>query len=1278
MPRIHPPRRVDAPCRASSGAGGGFTLVELLVVIAIISTLIALLLPTVEQIRKVARQPTYGSPGQLHLALGASNQDGTASVVRYRPDGTLTAVTMGTGTPGPLAQSPVDGAVLSAIIGNPTFALYYWPGGPTASVYPVPGGPVRFPVTDVVGTGTGNFWVVQQDTQFPQYLVSYWNLAGDPVVRLWSVSGKDVLAAAGSGATETLYVAERSPGDGTTYIRRFDPIVNQVTHWGTPGDLSRLGVVHLDTTVPTRELVVGASADSSSFRVLDTHASTITTFNLALDVHATATTMFPVGDDLVVANAHATGVDLTNLSLATPTDVTLVSPVVVGSPGGTLSPPPSATFAVTAVSALAPEPPAVPANGTPIDAATERIVIVDGAVGLTNFDGRSLHALTGDGNLVRMVVVPKTVDVPDVAGLALADAETAIADAGLTAGAVITTASDTVPVGHVISQDPAAGTSVAQGSSVDLVVSTGPARADPQVTITSAPPGITNDSTATFAFVADADDVTFTCRLGDADPLQCTSPVTYSALEDGHYGFDVCGAATGGGQGCASHQWTVDTVAPAFDILTEIDGDTALVQFTPSEATQSILCSLDDGPPQHCASPYEYRGLAVGDHVVTVCAQDLAGNVGCSSSTFTIGNRPPVAVGKAWPDVIEAQQEPIPGHPGPSVSLAGVVCLDHTESYDPDGDFWTYEWTSESASVQPLLSGDPRTWLCAGVGRDATYVLTVEDDRGGTDSTEVAVIVRDTTPPEVRAQLPWLYPADADGTAPAALALAPLDNPELDEPIEEPAIVKAIAHLTTETRSALDQLVALLTPALALRLAEGLDPDVAAVEAGVVARALTMWTPLLEDIGSQVLIGAGVDASAAGAATEQTLRGFFIEEDLRLPAEAELTATRDSGTVLGTDQMRGLLETTLVLSGAGPGPREGEAPTEWLARHIAHWTTLFVTDPMSARLVAHAQESLEERLVAELLDLNADSAAAAPAATAMAGVMHVGLRRALTAGPFRQGAADVLGTHLAEIETLVHLGPQVVEVVTEETRLPLGPHGAHVLVTDASGNTGVASTPITIVPDGAVEVPDVVGLSQAEAEAAITAAGLTVGTVTYLRSETDLGNVVGQSPAAGAAVTAGSQVNLTVAASAPRRFSGSAVSFRDATQRNLRISVNCDIDLGKSFTRTVDPSGGGDVLTTFTGSLGRLRFHNALTRHSFESSIVTSVSLLERQDAADILLVHGFGRLSGHTAVSYSVTFSIERDGQVTSMGYTMYDSLLSRTISQAPVPLDAGRIGLQ
>src|SRR5256885_1214397 len=79
------------------------------------------------------------------------------------------------------------------------------------------------------------------------------------------------------------------------------------------------------------------------------------------------------------------------------------------------------------------------------------------------------------GSAVSLVVSsgPAPIAVPNVVGQTEAAAMRAITGAGLTVGAVTMQSSSTVAAGNVISESPTAGTRVASGSAVSLVVSTG-------------------------------------------------------------------------------------------------------------------------------------------------------------------------------------------------------------------------------------------------------------------------------------------------------------------------------------------------------------------------------------------------------------------------------------------------------------------------------------------------------------------------------------------------------------------------------------------------------------------------------------------------------------------------------------------------------------------------------------------------------------------------------------------------------------------------------------
>ncbi len=92
------------------------------------------------------------------------------------------------------------------------------------------------------------------------------------------------------------------------------------------------------------------------------------------------------------------------------------------------------------------------------------------------------------------------VSVPAVEGLNQSTAQATLSGANLTAGLIIQQCSNTVPAGNVIFQRPSAGTLIARGSAVDLVVSTG--QCERYVTVPSVT-GLTESSAATLITAAE-------------------------------------------------------------------------------------------------------------------------------------------------------------------------------------------------------------------------------------------------------------------------------------------------------------------------------------------------------------------------------------------------------------------------------------------------------------------------------------------------------------------------------------------------------------------------------------------------------------------------------------------------------------------------------------------------------------------------------------------------------------------------------------------------------
>jgi len=95
------------------------------------------------------------------------------------------------------------------------------------------------------------------------------------------------------------------------------------------------------------------------------------------------------------------------------------------------------------------------------------VVSQDPANGSSLLPGSAVNLVISSGPLVMLTV-------PNVEGLTQAAATTAITGANLMVGTVAQRASNTVVTGNVIGQDPAKGSSLAQGSAVNLVISSGP------------------------------------------------------------------------------------------------------------------------------------------------------------------------------------------------------------------------------------------------------------------------------------------------------------------------------------------------------------------------------------------------------------------------------------------------------------------------------------------------------------------------------------------------------------------------------------------------------------------------------------------------------------------------------------------------------------------------------------------------------------------------------------------------------------------------------------
>jgi beta-lactam-binding protein with PASTA domain len=192
-----------------------------------------------------------------------------------------------------------------------------------------------------------------------------------------------------------------------------------------------------------------------------------------------------VGLTQAAAVTVLTGADFVTSSTNANSATVAIGNVISQSPtAGTLSPFGSNVTLVIAVGALVPgvvgstqaaATAAITAAGLTVGSVTAANSATPAGIILSQAPPAGTSAAPGTAIALTVSLGPANVLVPNVVNLTQAAAITSLTAAGLTQGAVTTASSATIVSGNVISSNPVAGASVAPGSGVALVVSTGPA-----------------------------------------------------------------------------------------------------------------------------------------------------------------------------------------------------------------------------------------------------------------------------------------------------------------------------------------------------------------------------------------------------------------------------------------------------------------------------------------------------------------------------------------------------------------------------------------------------------------------------------------------------------------------------------------------------------------------------------------------------------------------------------------------------------------------------------
>jgi hypothetical protein len=258
--------------------------------------------------------------------------------------------------------------------------------------------------------------------------------------------------------------------------------------------------------------------------------------------------------------------------------------------------------------------------------------------------------------------------------------------------------------------------------------------ASPTARIVSAPPPDSSSGAPTFAFESTDGGVSFVCSLDGAAFEPCTSPRSFSALNDGAHSFSVKAADANGTLGDpATYSWKIDTVAPSATITSGPSASTASrsasFTFASNEPAVSFSCSLDGGPSALCVSPQDYRALAPGKHAFSVQATDPAGNTSAAASL-------------AW---TVTATDPAPGNVRRLRTQIGYgfVKLSWTRPADNDFDHvYILRAAGDATSAIPVFGGTDNGYEDKGINNARAYrYRIVSFDKAGNESPGVRVLV---------------------------------------------------------------------------------------------------------------------------------------------------------------------------------------------------------------------------------------------------------------------------------------------------------------------------------------------------------------------------------------------------------------------------------------------------------------------------------------------------------------------------------------------------------
>jgi RHS repeat-associated protein len=541
---------------------------------------------------------------------------------------------------------------------------------------------------------------------------------------------------------------------------------------------------------------------------------------------------------------------------------------------------------------------------------------------------------------------------------------------------------------------------------------------------------------------------------------------------------------------------------------------------------------------------------APGTYTVTLYATDERGATGQAETVCQIQapNRPPTAVIS-----------------GSSAGETGVpVAFNAISSSDPDGDPLIFTWNFGDST--PAATGELvlHTFVDAG-----TYMvtLTADDGRGGLDTAELTVLV---SPPNMNPTAVFTITGDQtslqtltfDASASSDPEGQPLTAFEWDFGDGSATTGQIVTHVFesignfTVTLTVADDKGAQNISQQTLTIAEIMVPvpDVTNQEQSAAETAITAAGLTVGDIstefnisvpGNHVIRQVPVGGASAAVGARVDLVISLGPEPVIVPSVIGMVQADAEAAIVGAN----LLVGSVVSQYSDTVPAHeviSQAP-------LAGATIL-----SGSRVDIVVSLGIQPVSVPQLVGLpQVDAETSISGANLVLGTLTTQYSPVIAAGLVisQTPAAGTSVSPGSAVDIVISLGPEpgivpdvvgMAQAMAQSAIINAGytigtidsrydgsiPAGRVISQTPGAGSTALPGTPVNLVISLGVQpvtVPQMVGLSQANAEAAIFAAGLALGSVNSLYSASvPVGNVISHTPVAGTVVSPGTGVSLVV------------------------------------------------------------------------------------------------------------------------------------------------------